>query len=81
MTQKTGIHVLTVSSCKIWQRIVALFLGHDVGHHVNIVGKRRDPESLNDDIRQVVWVQHQVLLAVMHQVLIVSPLILPHGPH
>lgn len=72
---------LTVSSSEVGKGIITLLLHHDVLHHVDVVHKWSDAQAFHNHIRQVVWVQHQVLTAVLHQVFIISPFILPHCLH
>ena len=72
---------LTIRGSEVWQGVVTLLLSHDVRHHVDVVRERRDAQPLDDDVGQVVGVHHQVVLAVLHQVLIVTPLILPYRPN
>ena len=57
-------YTLTVSSCEVGKRVVALLLRHDVAHDGDVVREGGDPESLDDHIAQVVRIQHQVLPAV-----------------
>ncbi len=66
---------LTVGGCKIWYRIVALLLVHLVLEHAHVVVEGRDVEDPDDDVGQVVGVEHQALLAVLNQLVVVLLLI------
>ena len=72
---------LTICCCEVGQGVVALLLPHDVGHHVDVVGEGGHTQPLHHHIWQVVGIQHQVLLTVLQQILIVTALILPHCLH
>ena len=69
------LHVLTVSSSKVWQWIVTFLLWHNVWHHVGIIYEWGHSQPLHNDIREMVWIQHQVLLTVLQEIFIVPLLI------
>lgn len=66
---------LTVSSREIWQRVVALFLGHETFQHLDIVAEGVAQQAFDDDVRQMVREEHEALPAVLHQVFVVLLLI------
>lgn len=49
-------------------------------HDADVVGEGSDPQPFDHDVRQVVRVQHQVLPAVLQQLLVIVPLVLLHVP-
>ena len=71
----------TVGSCEVRQRIVALLLCHDLGHHRRVVRERRDAQTFHDDIRQMIRVQHEMLATVLEHVLVILALVLQYLFH
>lgn len=47
-------------------------------HDSNIIREWSDSQPFDHDVRQVVGVQHQVVAAVLQELLIILALILPH---
>ena len=70
--------MLTVGSGEVGQGVVALFLCHDICHDADVVGERCNAQPFDHDVRQVVWVQHEMLPRVAEQLLVVFLLILPY---
>lgn len=50
-------------------------------HDSYVIGERSDSQPFDHDVRQVVGVQHQVVPAVLQELLIILALILPHMAH
>lgn len=50
-------------------------------HDSYVIGEGGDSQPFDHDVRQVVGVQHQVIPAVLQQLLVVLALVLPHMPH
>lgn len=50
-------------------------------HDSYVIWERSDPQPFDHDVRQVVGVQHQVVPAVLQELLVILALILPHVAH
>ena len=60
----TKFKLLTIRRSKIGQRIIALLLVHNIRHGVDVIRKRRDTQSLDHDVREVIGIEHEVLTTV-----------------
>ena len=49
--------ILTVSSCEVRKRIVALLVVHELKHHVGVVDERSDSKTLDQHVLKVVRIE------------------------
>ena len=49
--------ILTVGSCEVGKRIVAFLIVHEFKHHVGVIDKRCDSETLDQHVLKVIWIK------------------------
>jgi hypothetical protein len=59
----------------IWSMLLTYLPYYTVTSHFDL------PEALDDNIGEMVGEEHEVLLAILHQLLVVAPLVALHVAH